>query len=501
MAHKAEVLRGQTHCSWQDFVSSANLICNVIYGFARDPFTFESYPLEITETHRIARGNLVAHFALPRGQYINETVVEPPRTHNMAMWQTYESGVDLLRIIDGVITLLATEPRDKAYAMLWAFLEHDERKDTLKPLFQVDYRKPIHTVFTEFTSALMHTSQMKTYPLYVTHSWKERSSLPSWVPDWSFGVGKENMLRWTPQILDEGYRASGADTSLYHFEIFGMHLHMFGHRMNRIRTIFQFPGREEGKFEFNKPETFTKAFIPVLRTLRAFFQTLTDDATVGRFLEDLYKVSYMYVEGSANRYYSIQEYKPSELEKELTSRLKISLGLLRTRFLRDILCIDIEGAVPDVIIGGISDILTNYVSQSDRERLIDWLQAGMRSLENKSGNVTELFKDGFGILHEIIRETRSWIQAYDIVGMLVVDHLSKTLFITENGQLGLAFHGIAPEDTVVLWQGCPTPMVARCINHGGLLHWKYLGCCFVDGLMMGEGWPSSDGNLEEFILC
>lgn len=80
----------------------------------------------------------------------------------------------------------------------------------------------------------------------------------------------------------------------------------------------------------------------------------------------------------------------------------------------------------------------------------------------------------------------------------------KRLFVTKDGDMGLAYEGISKGDVLTLLLGSKTPSVLRKVprtQHRG--EWRFVAQCYLDGWMRwGEhedrGWK--EGEVVKFIL-
>jgi hypothetical protein len=62
----------------------------------------------------------------------------------------------------------------------------------------------------------------------------------------------------------------------------------------------------------------------------------------------------------------------------------------------------------------------------------------------------------------------------------------------------MAFQGLQKDDLIVLWQGCPSPMVVRKLPDAEEDRYRLHGPAYVDGVMMGEAWVTGYDQLREF---
>ncbi|KAI9766382.1 MAG: hypothetical protein M1839_004914 [Geoglossum umbratile] len=175
MAHSIRVHYGATNVSWRDFVASG-LFAVKRGGFARN----QEAQIDVFrdfETHWSLLNSLESHFVLP-DVYGIETLFD--RHHKGNILSKFTSGTAELALIKSK-GLKATQPKDKAYAMLWAFPDSSR---VAYPLRHVDYDKSIDTIFTEFTTAIFAKTKGSSTQFYWVNSASRNPSLPSWVPDW-----------------------------------------------------------------------------------------------------------------------------------------------------------------------------------------------------------------------------------------------------------------------------------------------------------------------------
>ena len=123
-----------------------------------------------SETRWSLLNALESHFVLPEVYGIEALSTAGERK---PILDQYTPGTAELALVKSK-GLDATEPKDKAYAMLWAFPDATEA-DT--PLRQIDYDKPIEVIFTEFTIALVKMNGSSGLFFWV-NSTPRKASLP-----------------------------------------------------------------------------------------------------------------------------------------------------------------------------------------------------------------------------------------------------------------------------------------------------------------------------------
>ena len=98
----------------------------------------------------------------------------------------------------------------------------------------------------------------------------------------------------------------------------------------------------------------------------------------------------------------------------------------------------------------------------------------------------------------IIVALSPYIDLYHFLHIILLDHRDKDLFITAKGNIGMAFQGLQKDDLIVVWQGCPSPMVVRKLSNAEEDRYQLHGPAYVDGIMMVEPWVTGDNQLREF---
>jgi hypothetical protein len=94
----------------------------------------------------------------------------------------------------------ASEPRDKAYGVLFAWSLITVEGDRNIP-FAVDYNKPVLDVYVELAShLLLRPVTYRWYPLCIVNDANRNPSLPSWVPDWQNNESFLQIQTWIRQM-------------------------------------------------------------------------------------------------------------------------------------------------------------------------------------------------------------------------------------------------------------------------------------------------------------
>jgi hypothetical protein len=72
-----------------------------------------------------------------------------------------------------------------------------------------------------------------------------------------------------------------------------------------------------------------------------------------------------------------------------------------------------------------------------------------------------------------------------------------TFFTTQRGYMGMSADTLQAGDRIMLISGVAIPMVVRFDCDGS---YRLVAPAYIHGIMSGELWPESDGDLSEFIF-
>ena len=159
------IVLGRERVTWDKFLA-ASLIVEEAF--------FSAVPLDFMAMHSLPMFATIRRRLQDKGPY---------------------EAVDLLRILEGTRFLGSSDPRDKIYAFLGLF----DNESIKKWLPYPDYDAGVVDVYTAF-AAVLGLQGGATLGLLQSSGTSQTSqnylsSLPSWVPDWSFGNALQRSLR------------------------------------------------------------------------------------------------------------------------------------------------------------------------------------------------------------------------------------------------------------------------------------------------------------------
>lgn len=100
------------------------------------------------------------------------------------LMRTPGKKLGLQMLLDMARAFLATDPRDKIFALLGMVKEVEENED-MSRLLQPDYRKSVQQVFTEVTGAFITRGDLVLLSSVERQDMRNVEGLPSWVPDFT----------------------------------------------------------------------------------------------------------------------------------------------------------------------------------------------------------------------------------------------------------------------------------------------------------------------------
>ncbi|KAJ9615306.1 hypothetical protein H2200_001381 [Cladophialophora chaetospira] len=471
MAHNIRVYYGVATISWQDFVVSG-LFTVKQGGFARNQAS-ETDVFRDSELHWDLLNALESHFVLPDiyGLEALSTKASIKSTKNR-----YTLGTLELALIKSK-GLEATEPKDKAYAMLWTFLGLEQG---VGPLRDVDYAKPLDQVYTEFSTAVFVRTNGSTVQFYWVNSVPRNTALPSWVPDWSVSTSM-SLFVWCQKLRD--FRAARSDSLQYRIGIEGPRLLISGVRHCGMKAFIRLSAEGRQRILHNRdPGQLIEALIDAAELMRSLIEVAKshtsydgEESLLSAIHRIIHSQRHLHVPGTEDQ----QEFFARPKEVELSQSLAISVGLLRLR-----------------IFHGLSPLLDE--SSLSRQVIQDALEPVL--LDEEMDEVLERASElpNLTPFLALVVALSPFIDLYHFLHIIVLDHRDKDMFITDQGALGMAFQGLQSDDIVALWQGCPSPMIVRKAAADGGELYRLHGPAFVDGIMLGEGWPVDKTELKEF---
>jgi len=261
MAHNIRVHYGMTNVSWADFVASG-LFTVKRGGFARNQEAQIDVFRDLDTNWSLLNG-LESHFVLPDIYGLE------------ALYDRHKKGDILRKYTDGTAEqaliksrgLNATEAKDKAYSMLWAFPESSNATD---PLRRADYNKPIDEIYTEYTTAIFIKMKGAPMQFYMVNSASRNLNLPSWVPDWEKRTSMSYFL-WTRQLM--GFQAANEDSRKYKLEIDGRILRVSGVEHSKMKALVRLSEEVHQRNLIEaSPEELVEGLIDTVEVIRSVIQ-------------------------------------------------------------------------------------------------------------------------------------------------------------------------------------------------------------------------------------
>ena len=473
MAHKILIHYGAELIQWRDFVASG-LFSVKRGGFARNQEA-ETKIFRDSERHWELINSLESHFVLP-DIYGVEALYSS--SGGQTTQSRYTSGTAELALFKSK-ALEAFEPKDKAYAMLWAF---PNSSAATEQLCRVDYEKPLELIYTEFTTATFVRTSGSTVQLYLVNSLPRLPTLPSWVPDWS-RTNTVSYFTWISKLRD--FRAAGEDSLRYRISIDGPVLRISGTEYCGIRALIRFSeeSRQRNLYEAEAGDL-VEALIDTAVLVQGLISTARQLATTevdASLLDSVHRVLHsqkvLHTPGTDDQ----KEFFARPKERELSQKLCISVGLLRVRVFDELSFLIEE----DTIRRSLVEVsLGHYLDAAEVDTI---LEDAAQSL-----NLIPILAIAVAL--------SPYIDLYHFLHIVLLDHRDKDLFITAKGGLGMAFQGLQKDDLIVVLQGCPSPMIVRTLpNSEGIRH-RLHGPAYVDGAMASEAWVSDRSKLREYQL-
>ena len=90
-----------------------------------------------------------------------------------------------------------------------------------------------------------------------------------------------------------------------------------------------------------------------------------------------------------------------------------------------------------------------------------------------------------------------WLRSTSTVAAVHSYCLSRRLFISHRGLMGLAHDAIRDQDEIWALAGSKVPIILRPKSDGC---YEWLGEAYVDGMMFGELWPADESSLREVMV-
>ena len=463
MARSIRIYHGNATVPWPDFVATALFA-------VKEPGGFLKFQEKAAEIHAdgITQWSLIntleTHFVLP--DYLGLEALYQRR--NASVLQTITKGTANLALSKSR-ALNATEPKDKAYAMLWAFSEDSEVNMALR---RVDYTKPIELIYLEFAIAMLAKLETPTDIFYNINANGRNPNLPSWVPDWQTAIPMSYYL-WS-RFLRES-RAAGQASLKYHLSIDGTRLQVRGKQVDTIKALIALSQEaRERNANVNDSERLVESLMDIAAVLKGFidtYRTLVPAATDENLSDILCSLIRNHRE----------EFKVAPTEAQICSQEDITPARLRIKFFHR-LCFLVD----------MDTIHAEEVFNALRPILPDHSIATILDQASKLPHLPPFLALAVGL--------DEYIGLYHFVVVTANDHHDKDFFITESGRPGLAFHGMKGGDHIVLWEGCRNPVVVQRTEIKGEVQWRFQGPAHVIGLMEGEAWNEDVDELQIFEI-
>ena len=372
--------------------------------------------------------------------------------------------------------LKAAEPRDKVYAMLWAFPNCSLGSDAS---CQADYSKSIDEIYTEFSTAVLAQSNYAPDQFYLVNGSRRASSLPSWVPDWN-EPDPMALTLWTQNL--KAFHAAGSESMVCKIECKGRNLHIWGIEHSKITRVVELCSEANWTSLTESPdlEKLQQAFVMAARQLKSLIEVIdeTFEPDTQIIAEHLYHLIYSRQNSSSQGPSYKAALGPKAEEMEIAHRLKIEVGILRLTIFIKLSAIASDTTLkPNVV----EAILDPYLAPEESSHVL-------RQAERKPA-----LHPFFAILAAL----SGFVDVQRLLATALAGHHDKSFFLTNSGHLGVAFRGVAAGDAVAVWQGCPSPMVVR-PDAAGL--YRLHGPAHVDGIMDGEAWSGREDELRVFEL-
>jgi hypothetical protein len=357
---------------------------------------------------------------------------------------------------------LAGEPRDKAYAFLWA-LKRCRPVDF--DIFNVDYTKTVETVFTEFTVAVAHDTGDFVALFKSACQQDKMPTLPSWVPDWSRSPRFQdwNFLRpyGAMRTMKRVEHPHPSDQEMPTFQNATMHIRGLRQadcvsRLERLPVLNSSDSLDGGIFlGFYKP----RAVETICVGLNNVFQML-DDADGLACLSKLCDYVRTGRDGTPDVVpEDLECLVPGALDRPYTVNYTVLRGIIRSYIQAK------RSPDPsDVDVGEWSRGLTAEFQNILTEQAIESLLLKLSSYKDYSQGTLNAWDVEVHIVAELISSS-TFFTNHIIIEWEVMQFASgkrgATIFKTDGGRLGIGQANIDVGDEVVRWKGVPRPIVVR----------------------------------------
>lgn len=382
-------------------------------------------------------------FSSPRIQLVDSisTVRQTDRWDDSAkdaLW-------DLQALLHLTREFQTTDPRDKIFALLGLLRETRDSDDWPKELAP-DYNRSVQSLYTEVTRYCMRQTKSlsilcRVDSIKTNTSEEVYQEFPSWVPRWDLPVATTNSIStYCVEETEGGWRTM---KECFNDASKGQPLNI-GQSPPEILRIH---GRRVNDVKLCLPVASPKATLPQL------LQTL-----------------------------------PSLLDMCKTHLLQFSPEELHTAFLQ--VTTAGQSSENDVAVDESLHHYSNFLSkiaviEAEARELPYRLRTGLRTTLN-TASLLPLTKED-----PKLPDPKRFSS---ILGRM----MHRRLFVTVSGRLGLGPAGMMSGDVVVLLFGGNVPYILRSIEDE---RWRFVGECYVHGIMQGEGLMEDDGVAEWFVLA
>lgn len=397
--------------------------------------------------------------------------------------------------------LLASDPRDKAYAFLWA-LERCRPVEKFD-IFNVDYTKTVETVYTEFTIAVAHETGDFLSLFQSACEQDKISTLPSWVPDWSKEILFEEwnfLTTLRAQITMnriEHLHLSGQETAQWpQFQNSTMHIRGLRQadrvsRLERVPISSSTDSLTGGIFLHHYSPRVIETLCIALHNI---FQMLDDAGDLACLTKHYIRA----FEAPPVDQEAPECLVPGALDRPETLHYTILRGIIRS-YVQAKRSPDPSDVDVDEWSRGLTAEFRNLLTEETLESLLlelssceDYQHVTLNAWGIEAHIVTDLIQCSTFFTRGVIMD---WELMHFASGKM-----GATIFKTEGGSLGFGQANIDVGDEVVQWTGVPRPTVVRMLDPGIFpesqpeeYRCRLISVAAVDGIAMTEeDWREED---------
>ncbi len=384
-------------------------------------------------------------------------------------------------MLDSLHALQATEPKDKAYASLWALKQQLSRMAVDQcgySLFQVDYSKTMEQVYTEL--AVVFLQNLSNSAIYLACQRGKSPSLPSWVPDWSQSDGYHEIRDAYTSLSRDIFQAGGPSQIVTDAEFDGMTLIILGSTVAAITHCVQLPllsSSSRAKRDYDDDYLFA-----LLSSLREIFAEVDRRVEQGSMQRD----TALRMLTSCIGFDRTTFMQASSVEKRVAHARNVEVALLRVQVLGELCsaftqCTQGEGddgsAVDiDMWFAKMRDVLGPFVPAASLDATFD--------------RVMHLQVRPLLLICELAAAFHEQINFYEVTLYLIYGGWGqgKTVFLTECGRLGMSL-AAHPGDLVGVFKGIQCPVIlrkTRDTRDGD--EFRLVSIAYVEDMMSGESY-------------